>query len=198
MVRRITYNAPVVLTFSLLSLLVLLLGNATGGTATAKLFMLKLTKLSDPLLYIRIFTHVLGHADWEHYSSNIMLLLLTGPMLEEKYGSKRLLMVVVFTAVTTGIVHLILFPHVAVLGASGIVFAFILLASITGSIERQIPLTLIVVAVIYIGGEVLSGAFTNDSVSQLSHVIGGVIGCIFGYGFMPPARKRTSPNLKSI
>lgn len=191
MPRKITYNAPVVLTFSLLSLAVLLLGNATAGVATAKFFTLKFTTFSDPLLYLRLFTYVLGHANWEHYSGNMMLLLLTGPMLEEKYGSRQLLTVVIFTAVTTGILHLILLPGVAVLGASGIVFAFILLASITGSAERQIPLTLIVVAAIYLGGEMLSGVFADDSISQLSHIIGGVIGCGFGYVFKPHGRIKT-------
>lgn len=188
MPRKITYNAPVVLTFSLLSLAVLLLGDATAGATTAKFFTLKFTAFSDPLLYLRLFTYILGHADWSHYSGNMMLLLLVGPMLEEKYGSRQLLTVVVFTAVTTGIVHLVLLPNVAVLGASGIVFAFILLASMTGSGERQIPLTLIVVAVIYLGGEVLSGLFESDSISQLSHIIGGVIGCGFGYIFKPRRR----------
>ncbi|WMJ82840.1 rhomboid family intramembrane serine protease [Oscillospiraceae bacterium LTW-04] len=190
MPRKITYNAPVVLTFSLLSLVVLLLGDATAGAITENLFMLKFTAFSDPLLYLRLFSYVLGHANWEHYSGNMMLLLLTGPMLEEKYGSRQLLTVVIFTALTTGIIHLLLLPDVAVLGASGIVFAFILLASITGSGERQVPLTLIVVAVIYLGGEVLSGFFESDSISQLSHIIGGVIGCGFGYIFKPrrPAR----------
>ena len=190
MVRKISYNAPVVLTFSLLSLLVLLIGNATGGTSTANFFMLQLTKISDPLLYLRLFTYVLGHADWAHYSGNIMLLLLTGPMLEEKYGSIRLLKVIVFTAFVSGVVHLLLLPDIAVLGASGIVFAFILLASMTGTSGRQIPLTLIVVAIIYLGGEILNGLFADDSVSQLSHIIGGVIGCGFGYAFKPYGRQK--------
>ncbi len=191
MPRKITYNAPVVLTFSLLALVVLLLGDATAGALTANFFTLKFTAFSDPLLYLRLFSYVLGHADWAHYSGNMMLLLLTGPMLEEKYGSKQLLTVVIFTAATTGIVHLIFLPGVAVLGASGIVFAFILLASMTGSGERQIPLTLIVVAVIYLGGEILNGLFANDSISQLSHIIGGVIGCGFGCIFKPRRRVKT-------
>lgn len=190
MPRKITYNAPVVLTFSLLSLLALLLGNATAGAATQKFFTLRFTRFSDPLLYFRLFTYVLGHVDWAHYSGNMMLLLLTGPMLEEKYGSKSLLTVVIFTAVTTGVIHLLVMPDVAVLGASGIVFAFILLASITGSGEGQIPLTLIVVAIIYLGGEVLSGIFASDAISQLSHIVGGIIGCGFGYALRPRRRAK--------
>ena len=115
-----------------------------------------------------------------------MLLLLTGPMLEEKYGSRRLLLVMLCTALTTGILHLFLFPQYGVLGASGIVFAFILLSSITGSRSGQIPLTLIVVAVLYLGGEVLDAALgTNQEASQFAHIIGGVVGAASGYLFLP-------------
>lgn len=119
-------------------------------------------------------------------AGNIMLLLLTGPMLEEKYGSRRLLLVILCTALTTGILHLFLFPQYGVLGASGIVFAFILLSSITGSRSGQIPLTLIVVAVLYLGGEVLDAVLgTNQEVSQFAHIIGGVVGAASGYLFLP-------------
>ena len=185
MPKRISYNSPVVLTFSLLSLAALIISGLTGGRLMNSFFTLFLTSAKDPLQYVRLFTHVLGHANWEHYSGNITLLLLIGPMLEEKYGSRRLLMVIISTALATAFVNLVLFPDIAVLGASGIVFAFILLASITDIHKGEIPLTLIVVAVIYIGGELVSGVFSNDSVSQLSHVIGGVVGCMFGYIFIP-------------
>ena len=185
MPKRISYNSPVVLTFSLVSLAALIISGFTGGRLMDSFFTLFLTSAKDPLQYVRLFTHVLGHANWEHYSGNITLLLLIGPMLEEKYGSRRLLMVIIATALATAFINLLLFPDIAVLGASGIVFAFILLASITDIHKGEIPLTLIVVAVIYIGGELISGVLSNDSVSQLSHVIGGVVGCMFGYLFIP-------------
>lgn len=192
MPKKIIYNSPVVLTFATVSLLSLLLGIVTDGASTTLFFTLFLTSPTDPLQYLRLFTHVLGHANWEHYANNMLLLLLTGPMLEEKYGSRRLLTVMVFTAVVTAIIHIMLFPETAVLGASGIVFAFILLTSITGSREGEIPLTLIIVAVIYLGGEILTGLFEDDSVSQLSHVIGGIIGCVFGYVFIGRDKKQNA------
>lgn len=187
--RRISYNAPVVLTFSIISFFVLLISGFTDGALIQRAFMLRFTSFADPMLYLRLVTHVLGHVDWEHYSGNIMLLLLTGPMLEEKYGSKRLLNVILFTSLTSGLLNVILFPNIAVLGASGVVFAFILLASITGEREKGVPMTLIVVAVLYLGAEVFDGIFSEDAVSQLSHIIGGVVGCAFGYMYRPRRRE---------
>lgn len=45
----IRFNAPVILTFALLSLLALLLGNWTGGTATTQFFSVYRSSLADPL-----------------------------------------------------------------------------------------------------------------------------------------------------
>ena len=72
----IRFNAPVVLSFAILSLLVLVLDSATGGASTARLFCVYRAPLTDPLTYVRFFTHVLGHSGYSHYMSNMLLLLL--------------------------------------------------------------------------------------------------------------------------
>ena len=100
-------------------------------------------------------------------------------MLEEKYGSNRLLIVILVIALVTGIAHIIIAPNTMLLGASGVVFAFILLSAVTGS-KEGIPLTFIIVAVLYIGTQVYEGVFNVDNVSQLTHIIGGIIGGVFG------------------
>ena len=87
------------------------------------------------------------------------------------------------TAVVTGLVNYIFFWHVGLCGASGIVFAFILLTSFTSFKEGELPLTFILVFVIYIGQQVFEGVFLNDNVSNISHIIGGLIGAVVGYQF---------------
>ena len=94
----IRFNAPVVLSFAILSLLVLVLDSATGGASTARLFCVYRAPLTDPLTYVRFFTHVLGHSGYSHYMSNMLLLLLVGPGLEEKYGSRNLLAAIAVTS----------------------------------------------------------------------------------------------------
>ena len=179
--RRIQYNSPVVLNFALVSLLALLLGKLTGGWTTSQLFCVYRSPLSDVLTYPRFFLHVLGHSGWEHYSGNIMLMLVVGPQLEERYGSRTLLYAIAITAFLTGLIQFVFFPGTALMGASGIVFMMILLASMGGGRSGGIPLTLILVALFYIGNEV-AAAFTHaDDISQLSHVIGGVCGAIIGF-----------------
>ena len=177
----IRFNAPVILTFALLSLLALLLGNWTNGAATHQYFSVYRSSLSDPLTYVRFFGHVLGHAGYEHYMGNMLLLLLVGPPLEEKYGWKKMAWFMAVTALVTGLVQFIFFPHTALLGASGIVFMMIVLSSFTESRGGGIPVTLILVVIFYLGGEIVDGLKGADSVSQLTHVVGGVLGMIFGF-----------------
>lgn len=178
---KITFNSPVVLGFIFLSLAVLILGFVTLGKSNELLFMTYHSALSNPLTYVRFFTHVLGHSSWEHYIGNAAYILLLGPLLEEKYGSKKLLQVIIITAVVTGLVNYILFPNVALCGASGVVFAFILLTSFTSFKNGEIPLTFILVAVIFLGQQVYEGVFIQDNISNLSHVLGGIIGSIVGF-----------------
>lgn len=110
-----------------------------------------------------------------------MLILVIGPLLEEKYGTANLIFVILATALVTGLVNYIFFPHVQLLGASGVVFAFILLSPFTGVKEGTIPLTLILVALIYIGEQVYSGIFVQDNVSHLTHILGGGVGAGLGF-----------------
>ena len=177
----IRFNSPVILSFALLSLLTLILDSVTGGFTTSELFCVYRSSLSDPFTYVRFFGHVLGHADYSHYMSNMLLLLLVGPALEEKYGSKTLLWTIAITALVTGLVNFIFFPGTALLGASGVVFMMIVLSSFTEMKKGGIPVTLILVVIFYLGGEIMDGFRGNDSVSQLTHIVGGVCGIFFGF-----------------
>ena len=177
----VSFNAPVILGFTILCFVVLVLDQVTMRATTNALFSVYRSSLLSPLTYVRFFGHVLGHAGWEHFIGNIMLILILGPLLEEKYGSSNILFVILTTALVTGVIHFIFFPGVRLLGASGVVFALILLSSLTSITEGKIPLTFILVAVIYIGAQIYQGVFIKDNVSNLTHIAGGVIGSCLGF-----------------
>ncbi|MEH2944025.1 rhomboid family intramembrane serine protease [Lachnospiraceae bacterium KK002] len=178
---RLSFNSPVILSFTIICFLAMLLNDVTGGITNRMLFSVYRSSLLSPLTYLRFFGHVLGHAGWEHFFGNITLILVVGPLLEEKYGSANLLFVMLATALTTGLVHFIFFPRVGLLGASGVVFALILLSSITCVEDGAIPITFLLVAVIYIGQQVYQGIFIQDNVSNLTHILGGIVGASLGY-----------------
>ncbi len=89
---RLSYNAPVVISFALASLLALILNWVTGGKSNSLLFSVYRAPLRDPLSWLRVFLHVLGHAGYAHFMGNMMLILVVGPPLEEKYGSRQVKM----------------------------------------------------------------------------------------------------------
>lgn len=179
LLKKIDYNSPVVLSFAFLSFVVLILGYLTNGFTTTLLFCTYRFSLTDLLGYFRLFGHVLGHANLSHYINNMMMILLVGPMLEEKYGSRALLEMIALTALITGVLNDLLFST-GLLGASGIVFMMIILSSVTSVKEGKIPLTLIVVVILYLGEQIVAGVLTEDNISQLTHIIGGVCGGAFG------------------
>lgn len=179
--HKISFNSPVVLTFVILCFIATLAGEMTDGKSTELVFMTYHSSLFNFMTYVRFITHIFGHSGWNHFIGNASYLLLLGPLLEEKYGWKILMDVFVFTAVITGLINYIFFPDIALCGASGVVFAFILLASFTGFKNGEIPVTFILVAFIYIGQQVYDGLMVTDNISNMAHIVGGVVGSVIGF-----------------
>ncbi len=178
---RLSYNSPVVLTFSIASLIVFILGAGIfGEVVSLKFTVADRMDFQDFWSYFRLFSHVLGHYDLQHLSGNILLLMLIGPLLEEKYGFWRLIIMMLVTALVTGLLHAFLFTGL-LLGASGIVFMFITLSSFTNRKAGKLPLTMIFVVIAYLGKEFMVVGNENDNISHMAHIAGGILGVVFGF-----------------
>jgi membrane associated rhomboid family serine protease len=179
---RIRYNAPFTLTFALACAAVL----ATNQFLVPNLIKDWFTvggqgsfHWNDSTSYLRLFSYTLGHSGWDHLLGNLSFILLLGPVLEEKYQTPTLLVMVLITALVTGLLNVFLFPT-ALLGASGIVFLMILLVSFANVRAGEIPLTFVAILALYLGKEIFD-AFKNDNISQFAHIAGGICGAIFGF-----------------
>ena len=188
---KIRYNAPTVLTFAFISAAVLTLSQTLEPSLTVQWFAVPgRTGFHAGSLrcWITLFTHVLGHKDWSHLISNFTFILLIGPILEEMYGSASLAIMICITAFVTGALN-VLFFSTGLLGASGVVFMMILLVSFTNFNKGEIPLTFILVLVLYLGKELFDsfrGLFgPGDDISQFAHIAGGFIGSLFGFLRVP-------------
>lgn len=177
---KIRYNAPVVLSFSLICLGVFLLSSLVP-LSQALFFVPGRSSFTfaAPLNWFRLVSHVLGHGSWDHLLGNLSFILLLGPILEEKHGSGPLLAMMVLTAAVTGIINASLFQS-GLLGASGIVFMMILLVSVTNIRNGEVPLTFLLIACIYVVRE-FSAGFRDDQIAQSAHLIGGACGSLFGF-----------------
>jgi membrane associated rhomboid family serine protease len=185
---RIKYNAPTVLTFTFVCTAVLILSQTLLPGFARMWFMVPGRGNFNPgsaRNWISLVTHVMGHANWTHLISNFSFILLIGPILEENYGSLELLLMMGITALVTGVLNALLFSP-ALMGASGVVFMMILLASFTNFSRGEIPLTFILVLCLYLGRE-LFNSFSSNNVSEFAHIAGGFCGGLFGF-FRPPKK----------
>ena len=171
------YNAPVTLTFFFISFGVLVLTWIFKKKAVY-LFSSERASLINPLTWIRFFTNILGHRDFGHFSSNFLKILLLGPMIEEKYGSINLLIMILITAFVTGVINFIIGKY-RIMGASNIVFMMIALSAFV-NMSNKIPLTLVFIILFYFIDE-LRQIFRKDGVAHYGHLVGAICGVLFGF-----------------
>ncbi|MBK8052205.1 MAG: rhomboid family intramembrane serine protease [Saprospiraceae bacterium] len=176
---KIKWNAPVVLTFALI---------CTGVYIANKFMLGKLMPLftvypsvdwTNPFSIFSLVSHVAGHASLEHLLGNLTFILLLGPIIEEKYGSSRLFYMILITALITGLINIFFF-NTGLMGASGVVFMMILLVSFTNVNAGEIPVTFILVALLFVGKELLQSVEVNQ-IAESAHIIGGLCGSFFGF-----------------
>jgi len=179
---KLRYNAPVVLTFALAAAAVMTASSLIGPGFVEAFFRVpgrgegfRLFSLGA----LRLLTHTLGHASWTHLLGNFTLILLIGPILEEKYGSAALLIMMLATALVTGLLNVTLLTS-GLYGASGIAFMLILLTSITNIRAGEIPLSFVLVLLLFMAKEVF-GAFRTNNISEFAHILGGACGAFFGF-----------------
>jgi len=175
---RITFNSPFILIFTLIATVVIAFTLVTG-------YPLEIFTLHGNFnaqswqSYFGLILYPLSHLNTQHLVGNFGIILLLGPILEKKFGWKRLLLMSLATTIIIAIVHIIISDS-NLIGASGLVFMYIVLSSLADSSGKEIPLTFILVAILFLGQEII-GTFKEDSVSQMVHICGGIMGVVYRY-----------------
>ena len=150
-------------------------------------------------------TRAQAHSSTGHLTGNISIILLLAPMVEGRLGSRAFVGLLVFTSVVGGLANAILSSR-GIIGASGIVFMLIMLtplalsapaaprppASPNGGVEtvfsslvrpatkaNHLPVTFVLLFALYVGKE-LTLMFSDDGVSHLGHLVGGLCGAGVG------------------
>ncbi len=188
---RITYNAPVVLTFCIIAVVVFFVDKFFGNNLINAFFVVRgkgsqtvpdFFDFKNVLDYFRLVFHVFGHTDFLHLSGNLCFLLLLGPILEQKYGSVKILVMMIITSLVSGFVNAIFLVY-PMCGASDIIFMMILLISYTSINKTEIPLSFILVFILYIGRCIFTDS--GESISAVAHIAGGICGSLFAFIFSP-------------
>lgn len=181
---KFDYNSPVILTYAIICVVLLIINNMTKGWLNNFLLIsYGHPNPLNPLTYLRGLLHIFGHVNWNHLLNNMILMMLVGPAVEERYGSWNLCIMILTDAVVTAVINGIFSSH-GIIGASGVVFMLIILSAFTNMCKGKIPVTLCIVSALYFGQEIYSAINTpNDGVSRLGHILGGVVGLVYGIIF---------------
>ena len=178
------YNSVVIINYLLLSLLAWFINTITHGKANKYFFSSYRSSLINPLTYLRLFTHSIGHANWDHFVHNFIYILLIGPMIEEKYGSINLIIMLLLTSLIIGIYNS-LFTKYSICGASGNVYMLIVLSSFANISEGIIPLTVLLILIFYVISEIKNKVIKkHDNAYHDGHILGALCGILFGIYFL--------------
>ena len=178
---KIQYNAVVILSYFFICLVILILDKLAQGRLVNNLFSTgRNDSLLNPLTYFKLISHSLGHSSWDHLYNNFLKILLIGPLIEEKYGSLNLLIMIILTSLIIGIINRI-FSKNRILGASGIAYMLIVLCSFVNIEYGKIPITVVLIILFFVVDEIINLLKRKkDGISHLGHVTGAICGILLG------------------
>ncbi len=180
-INKFDYNSKVILSFFFICLIIIVVDKITKGRLVNNLFSTgRNDSLLNPLTYFKLISHSLGHSSWDHLYNNFLKILLIGPLIEEKYGSLNLLIMMILTSLVIGIINRI-FTKNRILGASGIAYMLIVLCSFVNIQDGKIPITVVLIILFFVVDEIINLLKRKkDGISHLGHVTGAICGILLG------------------
>jgi GlpG protein len=127
---------------------------------------------------IGIVLHIFGHSSWSHFLGNVVYIAMLGPSVEETFGSIPLMIMTLLSAVFIGIVSVI-FKNPCY-GLSSIAYMWVILNTFQINNSKKIPLTSIILLVIFVLPEVIAMFVKSDNIGHQNHVLGAIFGLVFG------------------
>lgn len=208
---RFVFDAPAATVFAILGVLVFLADVLSHHVVIPSFCTCRSLKalgdgaelfdFKNALDYVRLFLHVFAGTSWEMVLLNALFVLLLGPQLEERYGTPMLCLMMILTALVTGVLCVCTGCLVAT-GAEGIIFMMIVLISLTAFARRRLPFSWLCIFLCYTAYRVhyyaylprASTSFAQDkslmellqkNIPLLINLAGGIIGSLFGFFIQP-------------
>lgn len=191
---NILFDSPVTTTFSVLAVLLFIIDSFIVKGKLSALFLTAPTvaegafafNAADPLSYLRIIFHVFGSNNCSLLISNLIIISLLGPILEEKYGSVIIGIMMLLSSLLSGVLAGC-FCKTGISGADSIVFMMVLLNSYLSVSKKKIPLSSVIVLVLFIWGQFYADK-SNGLIGLLVNVAGGLCGSLLAFFASPKAR----------
>lgn len=172
----IIFNCPLTLIFVMSIFIVHLAYQTSFSSYVNEIFTLPSSfNWSDPRQYLRFLFYVFGDSGrWTRISEAIMLIVLLGPIVEERIGFLQLSIAVVGTAVINGVLHAFLFRSEAA-GPTCIAYLLVFLASFVNFPRGRVPVSflLVLIAVIVVSAE----QWMQNFQQAFPMITGSILGC---------------------
>lgn len=192
---KFSYDAPVSQSFVLISLVIFILDFFVLNLKLNQNYLLTPTpvfSIRDPLVILRTIIYIFGETDKVYLFTNLLFIILIGPVMEERYGSVIIGIMFFVAAFVTGSMSAC-FCKVAYRGCSSVVFMLLLLNAMMFFTKKTISATSITMVVLFICREFFI-ANPNGVVGTLIILAGGLAGSLFAFIASPKARKTRKEN----
>lgn len=188
------FDSPVTISFSLLSVLLFVLNClAFKGTLDVKILSSPTTSAGPiPFMatqissYLRLFLYAFGSQNFVGLLSNLLFLLMLGPVMEERYGSLVIGIMMAVSVLFSGVLNTC-FCETSLQGCMPIIFMMIFLNSFMSFSKKKIPVSFLVIFVFYIAREVFGKTF-SEIVGLIICITGGLCGSLFAFLTSPKVR----------
>jgi membrane associated rhomboid family serine protease len=180
--RKLSVEAPVIVSYVFACVFLHILNITIAPGISRWLGVRDAFSPFQPMQYLRLVTHIFGHENMAHLRGNMTHILMVGPSAEEVFGSQNMVFIMLAVAISSGFGHIVLGPtNTSQIGASGIVFALILVNSLVSAKVGRIPISFVLTAMLWTSDEMWGLLFANDQISHSAHLIGAAVGTAAGY-----------------
>lgn len=199
---KFIFDSPVVLVFSVVSAVIFISDLILKLNLSEKIFECPGAKsvpafdFKSALSYVKLVIYPFGGENSTSFFLNIGFILLLGPVLEERYGSIMLALMIFITSLVGGVLTACVSTF-GIYGCGGIVFMMIILSVLSVFIKKQLPVSWIFIFTLYLAFSLFSRKkisgfmpFMQNNVPVFIQLASGICGSLFGFFVCP--KKRSS------
>lgn len=201
---KFSYDAPVTLTFVIVCAVLFLLNNLVIKNGALSNVLASPTSqtgalpfiVKQPLSYLRLLLYIFGSGEEVIYLTNLMIILMMGPAMEERYGSVIIGIMIFVSALFAGVLNAC-FCADSLVGAVPVVCMMIFLNAFMSFSKKTVPATFLAVIVFFGFFSISSGM---SAIRLIICIAGGLCGSLFAFLTSPKvkaAKKESSGGLLS-
>ena len=193
---KVSYDAPVTLTFvivcAIIFLLNMLLAKSGKVAGFEKIFASPTSQAGvlpfipkQVLSYLRLLLYIFGTFEINTLLSNLIMIVILGPAMEERYGSVIIGLMIFVSALFSGVLNAC-FSAESLVGALPVICMMVFLNAFMAFSKKTVPLTFIFVIILIAFMQIFSG---NNAIQTVICIAGGLCGSLFAF--------LTSPKMKA-